>query len=43
VAKTFRPLWRTTQKFNVRDAGENHLLFAFEVESDADKVLMGEP
>ena len=43
VAKTFRPLWRTTQKFNVRDADENHLLFAFEVESDVDKVLMGEP
>ena len=41
VAKTFET--RTTQKFNVRDARENHLLFAFEVESDVDKVLMGEP
>lgn len=28
MEKNFRPLWRTTQKFNVRDAGENHLLFA---------------
>ena len=43
MAKPFRPLWRITKKFNVRDASENHLLFAFEVELDVDKVLMGEP
>lgn len=30
------------KKFNVRYVGENHLLFAFEVKSDVDKVLMGE-
>ena len=43
VAKTFRPLWRMTQRFNVRDAGDNYLLFGFESESDVEKVIMGEP
>ena len=43
VAKTFRLLWRTRQSFNIRDAGNNHLMFAFEIEVDAEKVLLGEP
>ena len=36
VAKTFRPLWRTKGGFNVTVGGENILLFAFELEVDAE-------
>ena len=36
VAKTFRPLWRTKGGFNVIVGGENILLFAFELEVDAE-------
>ena len=43
VAKTFRPLWRTRNDFCIRDASDNHLLFTFELESDLEKVLLGEP
>lgn len=43
VAKTFRPPWRTRGKFEVNDAGNNILLFAFELNADIEKVLMGEP
>lgn len=31
VARTFRPLWRTKENFNVTNAGNNVLLFAFEL------------
>ena len=34
VAKTFRPLWRARQNFNIRNAGNNNLVFAFEIEVD---------
>ncbi|KAK9985095.1 hypothetical protein SO802_034620 [Lithocarpus litseifolius] len=43
VAKTFRPLWRTKRGFNVTVGGENILLFAFELEVDAERVIQGEP
>ena len=43
VAKTFRPLWHASNDFRIQDAGDNHLPFVFELESDIDKVLMGEP
>lgn len=43
VARTFRPLWRTKQRFEVSDAGDNRLLFAFETIEDVEKVLLGEP
>ena len=43
VAKTFRPLWRTKRKFEVSNAGDNIILFAFESEEDIEKVLLGEP
>lgn len=42
VAKTFRPLWCTSQSFNIRDAGDNYLPFSFEVELDLEKVFVGE-
>ena len=37
VAKTFRPLWCTRSDFCIRDAGDNHLLFTFELESDLER------
>lgn len=43
VAYTFRPLWRTKGSFCVSNAGNNILLFEFELEVDAEKVLQGEP
>ena len=43
VAKTFRPLWHTKGGFNVTVGGENILLFAFELEVDAERVILGEP
>lgn len=43
IAKIFRPLWRTTPNFCIREAGDNHLLFVFELERNVDMVLNGEP
>lgn len=43
LAKTFRPLWRTRRNFEIRAAGDNIVLFAFEIEADVEKVLQGEP
>ena len=43
VARTFRPLWRTRRDFEVSDAGNNIVLFEFELEADVVKVLLGEP
>ena len=43
VACTFRPIWRTRGNFKVNDAGGNVILFDFELEVDAVKVMMGEP
>ena len=43
VAKIFRPLWRIKGGFNVTVGGENILLFAFELEVDAKRVIQGEP
>ena len=43
VAKTFRPLWRTRKAFEVSEARENRLVFAFQTAEDVEKVLMGEP
>ncbi|KAL0009324.1 hypothetical protein SO802_010826 [Lithocarpus litseifolius] len=43
VARTFRPLWRTKECFHITNAGNNILLFDFDLEVDAEKVLLGEP
>lgn len=43
VARTFRPLWRKNESFCVSNAGNNILLFEFELEVDVEKVLQGEP
>ena len=43
VALTFRPLWRTKESFHIMNARNNLLLFDFDLEVDAKKVLFGEP
>ncbi|XP_030970522.1 uncharacterized protein LOC115990895 [Quercus lobata] len=43
VAKTFRPLWRTRGSFEVCEGIDNVLLFDFEMEADAEKVMQGQP
>nr|POE85857.1 uncharacterized protein CFP56_18206 [Quercus suber] len=43
VARTFRPLWHTKASFHITNVGDNILLFTFDLEVDAVKVLLGEP
>ena len=43
VAKTFRPFWRATQNYHIRDVRNNHLVFTFELDVDMEKVILGEP
>lgn len=43
VIWTLRPLWRPKLAFQVRDIGNHILLFTFEEELDAERVLLGEP
>ena len=43
VARTLKPLWRTKQDFEIQDMGNHILLFVFENELDANRVLLGEP
>ena len=43
VVRTFHPLWRMKEGFEVTNAGNNVLHFAFEREVDVEKVLLGEP
>ena len=43
VARTFYPLWRTKESFHITNSGNNLLLFYFDLEVDAKKVILGEP
>ena len=43
VARTFYPLWRTKESFHITNSGNNLLLFDFDLEVDAKKVILGEP
>ena len=43
VGRTFKPLWRAKKEFKVREVGDHILLFVFELESDAERVLVNEP
>uniref|UniRef100_A0A7N2M4I4 DUF4283 domain-containing protein n=1 Tax=Quercus lobata TaxID=97700 RepID=A0A7N2M4I4_QUELO len=43
VVRTFQPLRHTKENFHITNAGNNILLFAFELEVDAEKVLLREP
>ena len=42
VARTFRPLWRTKESFQLTSVGNNTMLFEFGSDIDAEKVLQGE-
>jgi hypothetical protein len=43
VVRTFTPLWRAVRGFTARDMGNNMLVFAFEEESDLERVVHSEP
>ncbi|XP_030922975.1 uncharacterized protein LOC115949845 [Quercus lobata] len=43
IGCTFKPLWRAKKDFKVRKAGDHVLLFIFELEADAEWVLVNEP
>ena len=43
VGRTFRPLWHTKESFHITNVGDNVPLFMFDLETDAEKVLLGEP
>ncbi|KAF3964505.1 hypothetical protein CMV_011216 [Castanea mollissima] len=42
VGRTFKPLWRARKDFEIREAGDQ-VLFIFELETDAERVLAMEP
>lgn len=43
IARTFKQLWSTKKGFEVKDMGNHVVLFVFLDETDADRVLLGEP
>ena len=43
VGRTFKPLWRALKDFKTREVGDHVLLFVFELETDAERVLATEP
>ena len=43
VARTHRPLWKTKHEFCIKDLGNHLILFTFEDELDAEKILLGAP
>lgn len=43
VARTLRPLWKTKQHFHIKDLGNHMILFNFEDDLDAERVLLGAP
>ena len=43
VGKTLKPLWRAKKDFKTREAGDQVLLFVFELETDAKRVLAIDP
>ena len=43
VARTIRPLWKTKYEFRIKDLGNHIILFTFEDELDAEKILLGAP
>ena len=43
VGRTLKPLWKTRNGFEIRDVGNHILLFVFDNENEAERVLAIEP
>ncbi|XP_075654881.1 uncharacterized protein LOC142625057 [Castanea sativa] len=43
VARTLRPLWKTKHEFHIKDIGNHRILFTFEDDLDAERILLGAP
>ena len=43
IGRTLKPLWRARNEFQIREVGDHTLLFVFETETDAKRVLDQEP
>ena len=43
VARTFNPIWRSKNGFQIQNLGEHRLLFIFDNKADVDRVLQNEP
>ena len=43
VARTLRPLWKTKHEFHIKELGDHLILFTFEGELDAERILLGAP
>ena len=43
VARTFTPLWRTQNGFQIQNLGDHKLLFIFDNKPNVERVLQNEP
>ena len=43
IGRTFKPLWRSRGEFTIKEAEDHVLLFVFERENKAERVLASEP
>ena len=43
VGRTLKPLWKTRNGFKIRDVGNHVLLFVFDNENEAERILATEP
>ena len=43
IVRTFKPLWKTKNGFDIKDVGNHIVLFKFFDKADVERVLMGEP
>ena len=43
VGRTLKPLWKTRNGFEIRDVGNHILLFVFDNENEAERILVIEP
>ena len=43
VARTFRQVWKSTNGFKIRNAGNHTVLFVFDNLKDIDKIIQNQP
>lgn len=43
IAKTFAPLWRSTNGFKIKKEGDHVVLFTFDDKNEMEKILAVEP